>query len=284
MECFQKAVKLDPEYAEAHACVAEAYINLAGYNEISSADAYSKARTAARKAINLNKYEPHAHEVMAYIHLYYEWDWEATHIEYNKAIQYGLPEQNKFMTYYYIFVKTDYDQAIHLSRQLLEADPLHAESHWHLGLCNNFAGRFEEAITSFNNALDLDPDYANCYMWRGSALGYLGKYEEAIASLEKALEITKDNELANLELLAIKILMGQKEEALQKIKSQNYIDPMDAARLYTLLEMPDEAISWLERGYRERSLMMITLKNWMWDPLRNDPRFIAIYNNMNFPD
>ena len=284
MECFQKAVELDPDYSEAHACIAETYLNFAGYNMMSAADAYSKSRKAARKAISLNKYEPRAHEVLAYIHLFYEWDWEATHSEYNKAIQYGLPEQNKFIAYYYIFIKTDYDRAIHLSKQLLEADPLHAESHWHLGICNNFAGRFEEAVVSFNNALDLDPNYANSYMWRGTALGYLGKYEEAIASLEKSLEITKGEGLANLDLLAVKILMGKKEEALQKIKSQDYIDPMDAARLYTLLEMHDEAISWLERGYRERSLMMITLKNWMWDPLRDDLRFIEIYNRMNFPE
>ncbi len=283
MECFQEAAKLDPNYAEAYACIAETYLNLAGYNEMSSADAYSKARTAARKAISLNKYEPHAHEVLAYIHLYYEWDWEATHSEYNKAIQYGLPEQNKFMAYYYIFVRADYDRAIQLSKQLLEADPLHAESHWHLGLCNYFAARFEEALVAFNKALDFDPYYSNVYMWRGTVLAYLKMYEEAIDSIDKSLELTNGEGIANIEKIAVQILTGKKEQALENIKSQDFIDPMDAARLYTLLEMPNEAVAWLERGYRERSLMMITLKNWIWDPLRNDPRFIKIYNQMNFP-
>ena len=53
---------------------------------------------------------------------------------------------------------------------------------------------------------------------------------------------------------------------------------------YILLDMPDEVIFWLEKGYRERSVMMVTLKNyWLWDPIRNDPRFVDIYDRMNFP-
>ena len=57
-----------------------------------------------KKRSVLNEYEPRAHKVLAYIHLFYDWDWEATRSEYNKALQYGLPEQNEFITYYYIFV------------------------------------------------------------------------------------------------------------------------------------------------------------------------------------
>ncbi|NQU84887.1 MAG: hypothetical protein HQ541_03930 [Mariniphaga sp.] len=79
--------------------------------------------------------------------------------------------------------------------------------------------------------------------------------------------------------------MGKKDEVLGIIKTGEYFDPGDPARLYTLLDMHDEAIYWLEKAYRERSVVMATLKNWwLWDPLRDDPRFIKIYNRMNFPE
>jgi tetratricopeptide (TPR) repeat protein len=285
MGYFQKAVELDPDYSAAHAFIGETYLHFAGYNYMSSIEAYTKSRTAAQKAISLNEREPRAHKVLAYIYLFYDWDWEAAGSEYKKAIQYGLPEQNEFITYIDIFLNKDYDRAIRVSEQMLESDPLHVVSHWQLGICYYFAERFEEALVSFNNALELDPNYSDGHHWRGVALAYLGKFEEAIKSLEKSLEITQGQGLANLDLLAVKILMGNKNEALQIIKSQEYIDSGDAARLYTILGMPDEAIFWLEKGYRERSVMMVGLKHfWIWDPIRDDPRFIEIYDRMNFQD
>ena len=284
MEYFQRAVELDPDYAEAYAFIGDTYLYYAG-TTMSSSDAYSKARTAVQKAIDLNEYEPRAHKVLAYIHLFYDWDWDATLFEYNKAIQYGLPEQNEFITYYDIFVNKDYDHAIRISKQILETDPLHIESYWQLGLCYYFAGRFEEALVLFNNALELDPNYSEALRWKGVVLGYLGKFEEAINSVEKALEITNGEGPANLDLLLVKILMGKRDEVLPILKSREYIDPIDPAMLYTLLEMHDDAIFWLEKGYRERSLMMVTLKHfWIWDSLRDDPRFIKIYDRMNFSE
>jgi len=289
MEYFQKAVELDPDYAEAYAFIGETYLYHAGSGMMSTAEAYSNARTAAQKAIDLNEQEPRAHKVLAYIHLFYDWDWEATLSEYNKAIQYGLPEQNEFITYYYIFVNKDYDHAIRVSKQILETDPLNIVNHWQLGLCYYFARRFEEALVSFNNALELDPNYSLGHHWKGATLGYLGKYDEAIYSFEKAMEIAQGKGPINIELLVVKIQMGNKEEVLQILKdwekSGEHIEPMDPAMLYTLLEMYDDAIFWLEKSYRERSLMMVTLKYfWIWNSIRDDPRFIDIYNRMNFSE
>ena len=285
MEYFQKAVELDPDFAEAHAFIGETYLHYAGMEILSTADAYSRARTAAQKAISLDEHEPRAHKVLAYIHLFFDWDWEATLLDYNKAIQYGLSESNEFITYYDIFVNKDYDHAINVSQQILETDPFHIDSHWQLGMCNYFAGRYGDALVSFNNALELDPNYSDALHWKGVVLGFLGEYEEAISSLKKAAEITHLDSLANFDLLVVKIQMGKNDEVLQTLDPEKFVEPLSPSMLYTLLDMPDEAIYWLEKGYRERSLMMISLKHFeVWDPIRDDPRFIEIYNRMNFTE
>ena len=281
---FQKAVELDPGYAEAHAFIAETYLHLAGYNLMSAAEGYSLARSAARKAIDINEFEPRAHKILAYIALFYDWNWETARSEYEKAVQYGLPQQNEFITYLYIFLDTDYNQAIRISKEILETDPLYVVNHWQLGICYYFAGRFEEALVSFNNALELDPNYSDALHQKGLALAYLGRYDEAVSAMQRTIEITQGKGLAELDFLAVKILMGKKDEVLMEIRSMEFIDAMDAARLYTMLDMPDEAFEWMEKGYRERSSMMATLKSWFWDPLRDDPRFINIYQRMNFPE
>jgi len=285
MQYFQKAVELDPDYAEAWAYIGETYLHFAGYNLISTADGYAKARNAAEKAIELNPFEARAHKVLAYVNLFFDWNWQAAQQEYEKAISFGLSEQNEFITYYYIFLKGDFDRAIQISKEMLETDPLHVVNHFQLGVCYYFAQRFEEALQTFNNAIELEPSYSDGYQWKGLVLAYLGKYEQAVPVMEKALELSQGRGLAKLDMLAVKILMGKKEEALQEIKAGEYIDAMDAARLYAMLKMPDKASTWLEKGYRQHSVMMVTLKNfWVWDPLRNDPRFIEIYKRMNFPE
>lgn len=282
MGYFQQAVELDPDYAEAYSFIGETYLHFGGYF-LENEEAMSKSRTAVHKAISLNEYEPRAHKVMAFIHLFHDWDWETALSDYNKAIEYGLQDQNEFITYYYIFVEKDYDHAISISNQILETDPLHIENHLQLGICNFFAGRFEEALVAYHNALELDPNFSEAHRWKGVVLGYLGKFEEAKNSLEKALQITQGEGPANYDLLVLKTHMGEKDEVLQIMKSTKYLDPMDPAMLYTLLGMHDDAIFWLEKGYKERSGMMITLKYfWMWDSIRDDPRFIEIYNRMNF--
>ena len=282
MECFTKAAGLDPEYAKAYAFIAETYLYYAGNNTMSTTEAYSNGRKYAQKALSLNAYEPHAHKVLAYIHFFYDWDWEATQKEYNKALQYGLPEQNEFITYYHIFLKGDYERAIRVSKQILETDPLHAGRHWQLGICYYFSRRFKEAIATAKKALEIDPNFAEAHQLKGTSLGFSGKYEEAIGELQMALEITKGEGPVNVDLIMVNILMGKREKAMQMMKSHKFVDPGDAAHLYVLLGMNDEAMNWLEKAYKERSVMMITLQGWIWDPIRDDPRFIEIYNRMNF--
>ena len=285
LDYFQQAVALDPHYAQAYAYIGETYLHQAGFGILSNTEAHGKARIAAKKALSINEKEPLAHKVLAYIHFFFDWDWDAALFQYNKAIENGLPNQNEFISYYYVFIQKDYDRAIHVAQQLLDTDPLHVIGHWQLGLCFFFAQRFEEALQAFDNALKIDADFGEAQRWRGLVLGYLGKFDDAQLSIQKALDISDGEGLAKLDLLMVKILMGQKKEALAEIKQTDYIDPMDPAMLYTMLKMPDEAIAWLERGYQERSVMLVTLKHhWIWDNIRSDERFQAIYDRMNFAD
>ena len=61
--------------------------------------------------------------------------------------------------------------------------------------------------------------------------------------------------------------------------------PTALVRIYIGLDENDEAIDWLERGFRVRDGDMVVLKTLpVWDPLRSDPRFQDLLRRMNFPD
>ncbi|HPJ63791.1 helix-turn-helix domain-containing protein [Lentimicrobium sp.] len=281
---FRDAINVDPNYAEAFSMLGEAYIHAAGFGMMSTKEAHELARESAENAIALDAENAYAHKVLAFVKLFYDWDWEAAYDAYNKAIAYGLPEQNEFISYYYIFVEEDYERAIQVARKVTETDPLHVISHWQLGLTYYFARRFKEAIAAFSAALDIDPNFSEAIRYRGLVKGYLGKYQEALSDIHRALELSSGQGLANLDLLVVKILMGKKKEVVAVMEKSEYVDSSDPAILYSLLDMPDEAIFWLKKACQERSVMMVSLKNfWVWDNLRDDPRFKEMYDQMNFP-
>jgi len=284
MKFFKAAIKADPNYAEAYAFLGEAYIHAAALNMLPNEEGNDLARNAAKKAIELNVENAKAHMVLAYVELFSAWNWDAALIEYDKAIKYGQSDQNEFITYYYIFIKEDFERAIQVAKRETEIDPLHVHTHWQLGLTYYFARHFEKSIVAFNKALEIDANYAEALRFRGVVQAYLQNYKEALIDINSALKLTNGQGLANLDLLVVKILMGKKEKVLAVIKKSEYIDSSDPAFLFSLLNMPNEALYWLDKAYEERSVTMVTLKNyWVWDNLRDNARFKEIYAKMNFP-
>ncbi|MEZ4939768.1 MAG: helix-turn-helix domain-containing protein [Saprospiraceae bacterium] len=281
---FKDAIRVDPNYADAFSLLGEAYIHAAGFGIMPTKEAHELAREAAENAIALDTENAQGYKVLAYVKLFYDWDWESALAAYDKAVTYGLPDQNEFISYYYIFIKEDFDRAIQIAKKVIETDPLHVITHWQLGLTYYFARRFEESIAAFSKALEIDPNFGEALRFRGLVKGCLGKYNEALVDINKALGLSNGEGLANIDMLIVKILMGKKKEALAIIEKSAYMDSADPAALYSLLKMPDEAIHWLEKAYQERSVMLVTLKNfWVWDYLRKDARFQEIFDRMKFP-
>lgn len=284
LDFFKRAISVDPNYAEAYAFLGEAYISTAAVGLLTMIEAHDLARKAAMRSIQLNEKNAQGYKVLAYIYLFYDWNWEEALVAYNNALKYGLPDQNEFISYYYIFIEEDFDKAIQVAEKVTKTDPLHVYAHWLLGLTYYFARRFEASIVAFSKALELDSTYTEALRFRGLSLAYLGRFTEALVDVNKALEFTSGQGLANIDLLVVKILMGKKEEVVVVIQQTNYLDSSDPAILYSLLNMPEEAIYWLDKAYEERSVMMATLKNfWVWDSLRSHRRFKEIYKALNFP-
>ncbi|HEY3900886.1 MAG TPA: tetratricopeptide repeat protein [Chthoniobacter sp.] len=74
-----------------------------------------------------------------------------------------------------------------LYRQILSAQPNHADS-WHLlGVIAHAAGKRDLAVEWIRRAISLDPDNATAYYNLGNALKEQGRMDEAIAAFEQAL-------------------------------------------------------------------------------------------------
>jgi len=134
--------------------------------------------------------------------------------------------------------------------------------------------------------LELDPDFR---LARGNLAGafyFKGMHAEALDELKKLGE-QPDNPW----LWGLYAKMGRRDDArrvadnLTRISTQEYVDPFGVAILYTGLGDKDQAFTWLEKAYQDRSAMMVQLKvEAIFDPLRSDPRFQNLLRRMNFPE
>ena len=283
VELFQQAIDLDPNYADAYAAIGETYLHYSGFNLISPAEGLQKINENISKALELNPDHPTANKVRAYQQLFFEWNWDDAIESYNKAIVGGISNDNEFITYYYIFLQKEYDKAIRIAKEILTRDPLHVISHFQLGVSYYFAGRFKAALKCFQDCIDLDPSSTEGLRWKGVVLAHLGEFESAEESIQKALSLSEDHTLARLDLMTLNILRGNHSVVLEELEKGDFIDPCDPAQMYSLLNMPDRAIPYLEKAFEEHSTMMVTLKHyWIWDNLREHPGFHQLLKKMRF--
>jgi len=291
LEYFQKAIDVDPNYALAYAGLADAYLDHAGYGLLPAGEAYQKAREAAIKSISLDKNQAYGHKVMAYVHMFFDWDWKAAKAEYDKAIELGLPNPDHFITWYNAFLYADFEKAIDDAKILRQRSPLSIEAHWHLGVCYLLGGLYDSAIVSFNATLELDSNYSEGYRWLANTYSLMGKNEEAMFYIEKALEKSLGQGPAIADLLLILATSGQREEAqvvfdfMREDAETGGVPPTVIASGYSYLGDFDEAFKWLDRSFQEKTMWLVTLKvHPMWDALRDDPRFDEYIERMDFPE
>lgn len=283
LELLNKAVEVDPSYADAHALIGETYLHYSGFNLISQAEGFQKIQDSISRALELDPNHPKANKVLAYQQLFFEWNWNDAIESYNKAIEGGINNDNEFITYYYIFLQNDFDKAIRIAKEILTRDPLHINSHFQLGITYYFAKRYQDALKCFQDCLNIDPVSTEGLRWKGLVLGYLGEFDAGQESIQKALELSENHTLAKIDLMMLNILRGNKQEVLAQLETEEFLDPCDPAQLYSLMNMPEKAVPLLEKGFEEHAVMMVTLKHyWIWDNIRYDAGFQQLIKKMRF--
>src|SRR5678815_6131493 len=83
---FTRALDVDPTFALAYSGMADAYVQLGYGNGLPPGDAFPKARAAATRALSLDSTLAEPHATLAFVHMYYDWDWPAAEREFRHAI------------------------------------------------------------------------------------------------------------------------------------------------------------------------------------------------------
>ena len=113
---------------------------------------------------------------------------------------------------------------------------------------------FEEAIAAHRKAVEISGGGYALIGWLGLTLGLSGNAAEASSLLE----------------------------VLHTKAEKGFVPPTSFAWIYLGLGETDAAFEWLNRAVEECDQFMMPIKSYeFFDPIRGDPRFLALVRKMN---
>jgi len=115
----------------------------------------------------------------------------------------------------------------------------------------------------------------------GQAYLNQGKIPEALASFERARRLNDDPQILG-GLGHAYAFLGDKEKAKQLLAElaerakRQYVSPGNFAMVAIGLKDYDAAFRWLEKAAEDRDFYITILADPDYDPIRSDPRFVAL--------
>jgi len=284
LDCFQEAIKIDPNYALGYAGLADCYITLSGLGFLPSNEGYPKARTAALKALEIDGMLAEAHTSLARIRSSFDWEWLAAERAFKEAIKLN-PNYATAHHWYgvHLVMMERFEEGMREIRRASEIDPLSLIISATLSAALFFARKYDQAIESLQTTLEMDPNFSIAHIRLGACYQHKGMHEEALAEYQKATELLGSGRHRleiSAELALLYAASGDRGKAqdilheLEKQAKQSYAAPYDIARIYAYLGEKDQAFEWLEKAYESRSgdLRFLKVSHEM-DSLRSDTRF-----------
>jgi Flp pilus assembly protein TadD len=222
------------------------------------------------------------------VDLWYNRDWAGAETHFLEALR--LDPDHAYARYWYSWLLDGmgrHEEALAQVTRARELDPLAPEiargfAHHHLAQ-REYGRAIDESLRVFEE----HPDYAETWRVLCGAYTGAGRFDEAVAACRRwelesgqydggiamALALQGDREAARQEL-----------DRFQRLEPPHQQHPFDAAIALIALGDFDDAFSLLYRA-RDEHWANIQFLTWgfYYDPLRSDPRFIALLEEVNLP-
>jgi serine/threonine-protein kinase len=181
MQYFERAIDIDPDYAQAHAGLAEAYFALGGLGARPPNEVIPKAKIAVARALDIDNLLSEAYSSRAIIRHLYDWDWGGAESDFKTSIQLN-PNFPAVQRHYalYLLDRGRFDDALARIRKALELEPLDAIINRDVGQVLFYSRRYDEAIKAFDETLELDRTFSTAYGFLARAYEMKGLYQQAV--------------------------------------------------------------------------------------------------------
>jgi serine/threonine-protein kinase len=280
-EFFQKAIEKDPTFALAYSGLADSYAVLPSYSIMSPAEAFPRARAAARRALEIDDSLAPAHATLGLVLTDFDHDWLAAESEFQRAI--ALDPSYATARFWYSLLLSPLgrpNEALSQIQRAREIDPFSAIIQANSVRALVFARRYDKAIEEGRKAVRDNPNFVPAHNFLGTAFEGNGLRREAAAEYRRAADLIGPTPQGIFNRGRAEALEGKRAEALATIQelkdlaARRYVAPGYIAAIFMCLGEKDQAFAWLERACDDHSYDIVFLNvDPLFDGLRNDPRF-----------
>ncbi|MBS1807337.1 MAG: winged helix-turn-helix domain-containing protein [Acidobacteria bacterium] len=277
-ESFTRAIQLEPNYASAYAGLADVYIAYGVATE---------AKAAALKALALDDNLAEAHASLAMVRFWYEWDWNGAGPEFKRAmeIQPGYATARQWYAYFAAVCGLP-DLAIYNIKLAQNIDPASLIINADVGEILFYLRRYDDALAHLQRVVAQSPNFARARRHLGRVYEQKGMYAEALTEFQKFQALENVAGIPE-DFGSVYARMGKQDEAQKIISSPEismHLSLYGRAMIYSSLGDKEQVIFWLEKGYQEHApnLFLIGIEP-RFDPLRSDPKFLALLQRLQLP-
>ncbi len=213
IELFNEAIELDPDFALAHAAIADAYGVLPDYSGTRFEDISEPMEATLAKAFALDGDLAQAHASMGLLRLQ-EGRIEEGDRSLERAISLAPGYAMAHLWYGRSLMRQsrcrDAIRTLQVARRL---DPLSSVVSSNLGIAYLWTGQFEKARREFARSMELSPDSINGYQGLASLSRSVGEFDQSIRYQQKVVALLPDNVVQLRELAWAFVGLGIDDEA-----------------------------------------------------------------------
>lgn len=277
---FGQAIAKEPDYAAAHAGLADAWA-LFGYFRLAPPEiAFARARAESTRALELDPDLAEAHASLGYVLFFYDWNGPAAERELRRALELN-PSYASVHQWLWAYLSSagrldEAGQHLMIAKQLNPLSPT-----INVSMASQFLmlRDIDRTIEQCRKSIDLEPGYSPAYEHLWAALDWKGRDAEAFEAFGHALSLygyiqigmKSEGVYARSGYRAALAAAG---DALAREPDQEKAPVSFIAATFALAGEKDKALAWLEKGVQRREPFVLWLRQHVeWESLRDDPRF-----------
>jgi len=214
IDYYEKASKIDPEFAPAYCGIAMSYWSLSYWGNLPPNQAYPVIIEQMKRAKEIDGTLAEIFFLEGITNYAFLWNMGKAEDCFKKALQINPNSPTVHSSYSMLLTGLGrHNEAILEAIKAAELDPLVSYLQAMIVNAFNFAGRYEEAI---EYCLKTEKNYPENFMFSyflGFAYHGLARWEEAISAYERSLKISGGTQLVLANLIVAYIEMGKRSKA-----------------------------------------------------------------------
>lgn len=290
LECFQRALELDPNFAAAYAGIADVYGTLGSWEAgvLPATEALVASRHAALRALSIEPRLAEAHTSLAYAAQHFEWNLSGAEALFRKAIDLNPSYTGARHWHSHCLAAAGrFEESLAESRTALQLDPVDLVLNFHLAWHYQMARRPNETIEHAQRVIYMEPKHHWGHYFLASGLELQGRYAEAVDALHEACNVSSGNPVMRAWYGHALARAGQRREALAVAREVLTLGETcghfayEAALIHAVLGDMDLAFELLNKARLQRSgWMSYILIDPRLDIFRSDPRFLQLVDSI----